>query len=111
MAEQCSWCAAEVDADDGFRVAEPEGDRRAVFCRLEHVVPWCIQGARWSPGRITRADEPDDGLGRCALCGGELGPGRVLAVRHRGEHRIADAFCGLEHLHEWAKAGGRYKAA
>jgi hypothetical protein len=32
-------------------------------------------------------------------------------VRHRGHHRIGDAFCRLEHLEEWAKGGGRYKAA
>jgi hypothetical protein len=111
MAEQCSWCGTDVDADNGFRVAEPVGERRAVFCRLEHVVPWVIRGARWEPGRIVRPDEPDDALGRCALCGGELGDRRVLVVRHRGEHRIADAFCGLEHLGAWAKAGGRYQAA
>ena len=111
MPEQCSWCSTEVGADDGFRVAEPEHDHRAVFCRLEHVVPWIIQGAAWDSGRITRRDEPDDGLGRCALCGGPLGAERVLVVRHRGEHRIADAFCRIDHLADWAKGGGRYKAA
>ena len=111
MAEQCSWCATSVRADDGFRVGEPEGERKAVFCRLEHVVPWIIQGARWDAGRIVRSGEPDDALGRCALCGGELRADRVLVVRHRGAHRIADAFCRLDHLLEWAKGGGRYKAA
>jgi hypothetical protein len=30
-------------------------------------------------------------------------------IRHRGEHRIADAFCGTDHLLEWAKAGGRWR--
>jgi hypothetical protein len=111
MAEQCSWCATVVPRDDGFRVAEPEAERKAAFCRLEHVVPWIIQGPRWSTGRIVRNGEPDDALGRCALCGGELGAERVLVVRHRGDHRIADAFCRLDHLLEWAKGGGRYKAA
>ena len=54
-------------------------------------------------------DEPDDALGRCVQCGDALGDTRVLLVRHRGEHRIADAFCGVEHLLEWAKAGGRWR--
>jgi hypothetical protein len=111
MAESCSWCSSDVGADEGFRVAEPEREHRAVFCRLEHVVPWVIQGAAWEQGRITRGDEPDDALGRCALCGDPLGERRVLVVRHRGEHRIADAFCGVDHLRDWAKGGGRYKAA
>jgi hypothetical protein len=111
MAEQCSWCGTSVSAEEGFRVAEPVAERKAVFCRLEHVVPWVIQGAPWSEGRIVRRDEPDDALGRCALCGEALGDARVLVVRHRGTHRIADGFCRLEHLHEWAKGGGRYKAA
>jgi hypothetical protein len=111
MAEQCTWCGREVGEDGGFRVAEPEGERRATFCRLEHIVPWVIQGAHWEPGRILRAGEPDDALGRCALCAGPLGDRRVLVVRHRGQHRIADAFCELDHLHQWAKAGGRYGQA
>ena len=64
-----------------------------------------------SPNRIVRQDEPDDALGCCALCGDDLGDTRVLVVRHRGRHRIADGFCRLEHLHEWAKGGGRYRAA
>jgi hypothetical protein len=111
MADQCSWCGIDVAADDGFRVGEPEREHRAVFCRLEHLVPWSIQGATWEPGRVTRRDEPDDALGRCALCGDDLAERRVLVVRHRGEHRIADAFCRLEHVVDWAKGGGRYKAA
>lgn len=109
MAEQCTWCGEPVDADDGFRAAEPEGERKAVFCRLEHVVPWVIKGAHWEPGRIVDPGEPDDGLGCCADCGGSLAERRVLLVRHRGEHRIADAFCELDHLLEWAKAGGRWR--
>ena len=111
MAEQCTWCGTSVGPDQGFRVAEPVAEHKAVFCRLEHVVPWVIQGARWTPGRITRKDEPDDGLGCCTLCGEEVGDTRVLVVRHRGDHRIADCFCRLDHLHEWAKGGGRYRAA
>jgi hypothetical protein len=107
-AERCSWCGVQVEADEGFRATEPEGERRAVFCRLEHVVPWVIQGAHWDPGTILGPGEPDDGLGRCAHCGGRLDDGRVLIVRHRGEHRIADAFCSVDHLFEWAKAGGRW---
>ncbi len=104
--ELCSWCGEHVDPDDGFRAFEPEGERRAAFCRLEHVVPWVIQGAHWSAG----ADEhpPAEPPSTCSLCGAEPGDRRVLLVRHRGEHRIADAFCETAHLLEWAKAGGRW---
>jgi hypothetical protein len=108
--EQCSWCGVAVSAEDGFRAAEPAGERRATFCRLEHVVPWIIQGAHWEPGRLLADGEPDEGLGRCAQCGGALDEGRILLIRHRGEHRIADAFCQMDHLLEWAKAGGRWRA-
>jgi hypothetical protein len=107
---QCSWCGTPVPEGDGFRLAEPEGERKAVFCRLEHVVPWVMRGAHWSPGRIVADGEPDDALGRCADCGEALGDRRVLLVRHRGEHRIADAFCRLDHLLSWARAGGRWQA-
>jgi hypothetical protein len=108
---QCSWCGRAVEPDDGFRAYEPEGERTATFCRLEHVVPWVIQGAHWEPGSPLAPGESDDALGRCARCGGALGDRRVLLVRHRGEHRIADAFCQLDHMLEWAKAGGRYGSA
>jgi hypothetical protein len=106
---QCSWCGVDIGPEEGFRAAEPEGERKAAFCRLEHVVPWAIQGAYWEPGTILSAGDPDDGLGRCAQCCGPLGGRRVLLVRHRGEHRIGDAFCGVEHLLSWAKAGGRWR--
>jgi hypothetical protein len=109
MPEPCSWCGTPVGADDGFRVAEPEERRKAVFCRLEHVVPWIIQGPAWDSGRIVDDGEPDDALGRCALCGDPLGVERILVVRHRGEHRIGDAFCSLDHLLVWAKRGGRWR--
>jgi hypothetical protein len=106
---KCSWCGTDVGSDDGFRVAEPEGEHRATFCRLEHIVPWIMQGAEWEPGRIVPAGDPDDALGRCAQCGDPLGDSRILVVRHRGQHRIGDAFCRLEHVLDWAKGGGRYK--
>ena len=106
---RCSWCGTGVEAEDGFRLSEPARGRRAVFCRLEHVVPWAIQGAHWEPGRILAPGDPDEGLGRCAHCGGPLGGWRVLLVRHRGEHRIPDAFCSVEHAAAWAKAGGRWR--
>ncbi|HYF26728.1 MAG TPA: hypothetical protein VD931_13390 [Baekduia sp.] len=108
MDERCTWCGVAVGEDAGFRAAEPEADRRAVFCRLEHVVPWVIRGAAWDPGSFLDEEDPDEGLGRCARCGGALGAQRVLLVRHRGHHRIADAFCGVEHLMEWSRAGGRW---
>jgi hypothetical protein len=115
-AERCTWCGREVEREDGFRVAEVPGERRAVFCRLEHVVPWTIQGARWEPGEIEEppgilpATDRGEGSSRaaCAKCGEPLSDVYVLLVRHRGEHRIPDAFCSAEHLAEWAKGGGRF---
>ena len=110
MAELCSWCGVDVPRDDGFRAAEPAGERTAAFCRLEHIVPWVIQGAHWETGRLVDADdEASAGLGRCAQCASALDDRCVLLVRHRGEHRIADAFCSVDHMAAWAKAGGRWR--
>jgi hypothetical protein len=108
-AEECTWCGVAVEADDGFRAYEPVGSRRAVFCRLEHVVPWAIQGARWEAGELTEPAGIDSGPLRCSHCERELGEVHVLLVRHRGEHRIADDFCSVEHLASWVKAGGRWQ--
>ena len=105
----CTWCGTSVEEDDGFRLYEPAGDRRATFCRLEHVIPWAIQGPHWEAGE---PDEPltAEGAARtCAHCGRELGDVHVLLVRHRGENRIPDDFCSVDHLLEWAKAGGRWR--
>jgi hypothetical protein len=33
----------------------------------------------------------------------------LLLLRHRGEARVADDFCSVDHLLEWAKAGGRWR--
>jgi hypothetical protein len=109
-AERCSWCGTAIEADDGFRAYEPAGDRRAVFCRLEHVVPWVTRGARWEAGEVAEPPDIDSGPLRCSHCDRELGDVHVLLVRHRGEHRVADDFCSVEHLAEWAKAGGRWQA-
>lgn len=108
MGEKCTWCGTDVETDDGFRLYEPAGDRRATFCRLEHVIPWAIQGPHWEPGELA---EPSSvaGARTCARCGKELGEIHLLLVRHRGEHRIVDDFCSAEHLVEWAKAGGRWQ--
>jgi hypothetical protein len=105
----CSWCGVGVQPDEGFRVYEPAGDRRATFCRLEHVVPWAIQGGHWEPGELAEPPELDEGPLRCAHCDAELGDVHVLAVSHRGERRIPDAFCSVDHLLAWAKAGGRWR--
>ncbi len=114
--ETCTWCGVAVAPDDGFRAVEPERDGHATFCRLEHVVPWAMQGARWELGierddgeSVTDADA-SMALGVCVHCGQTLGPQRVLLVRHRAHHRIGDAFCGVDHLAEWAKRGGRWQA-
>jgi hypothetical protein len=107
--ERCTWCGAAVERDDGFRLLEWPGERRVVFCRLEHLVPWALQGAHW------RADAPDephsvaDSLESCAECGEALGDVRVALVRHRGEHRIPDGFCSVDHAAAWARAGGRWR--
>jgi hypothetical protein len=106
---QCTWCGAAVEPEDGYRLAEPAGARRAVFCRLEHVVPWAMQGGRWAAGDIEEPSGIGDALDRCAHCEQPLGDTRVLLVRHRGAHRIPDAFCSVEHAAEWAKAGGRWR--
>ena len=105
---KCTWCGNPVEPTDGFRLAEHAGDRGAVFCRLEHVVPWAMQGAHWEAGEPTEPAGTDT-TRTCAHCGAELGEGHVVLVRHRGEHRIPDGFCGVDHLLEWAKAGGRWQ--
>jgi hypothetical protein len=51
----------------------------------------------------------DEGARECSHCGAELPEAHVLLVRHRGEHRVADAFCSVDHMNEWAKAGGRWR--
>ena len=105
MSDRCTWCGADVDPDDGYRAYEPAGSRRAVFCRLEHVVPWAIRGAWWEPG--PPVDDPR--LSHCSWCGEALADAHVLVMRSRGEHRLPDGLCSVEHLLEWAKAGGRYR--
>ena len=71
-------------------------------------MPWTIQGPHWEPGELNEPSGLGDALEECAQCGAALGDVRVLAVRHRGEHRIPDAFCSADHLAEWAKSGGRW---
>ncbi len=107
--EACTWCGADVGADDGFRAFEPAGERRAVFCRLEHVIPWAIQDAHWQAGPVDEPTGVAQSVDRCSHCDAELADTLVLLVRHRGEHRVPDGFCTVEHLLEWAKAGGRYR--
>ena len=105
--QDCTWCGRPVEPGEGYRLDEEPGERSAVFCRLEHVVPWSIQGPHWNPGTTGAAggaDRPAD----CAHCGEPLGDVRLTLVRHRGEHRIPDAFCSVDHLAAFAKAGGRY---
>ncbi len=98
-----------MELGDGFRLTEHAGSRGAVFCRLEHVVPWVIQGAHWEAGEPPEPSSvalPD----ACARCGRPLAETALLLVRHRGEHRIADGFCSVDHLGDWAKAGGRWSS-
>ena len=107
--ERCTWCARGVDHDDGYRLGERPGARRAVFCRLEHVVPWAIRGPHWEAGEPDEAPGLGESLRECAHCEASLGDVRLLLVRHRGEARIPDAFCSVDHLAAWAKAGGRWR--
>jgi len=58
---------------------------------------------------MTESASIDQGPISCSQCGSELGEVHVLLVRHRGEHRIPDDFCSVDHLLEWAKAGGRWQ--
>jgi hypothetical protein len=111
--ERCTWCGTGVEEDDGLRAYEPAGARAAVFCRLEHVVPWEMQGPHWEAGddEAGSRGSPAPALSAdatCAHCGAELTDTRVILVRHRGEHRIGDGFCGADHMGQWAKAGGRW---
>jgi hypothetical protein len=107
--DRCSWCGEGVDPDDGFRAYEPAGERRAVFCRLEHVVPWGLRGAHWDAGELDEPAGIDAGALTCSHCGEPLDDVHVLLVRHRGDNRVPDYFCGVDHLVEWAKAGGRWQ--
>ncbi|HEX5820307.1 MAG TPA: hypothetical protein VFY30_00940 [Solirubrobacterales bacterium] len=119
MNESCTWCGAEVEPGDGFRgyllpaatntAAGSTGERRAVFCRLEHLIPWSIQDAHWEAGGMTEPPALDEAVTHCSHCDTELIDTHVLLVRHRGEHRIGDGFCSVEHMTSWAKAGGRWQ--
>ena len=108
-AERCSWCGKELEPGDGWRAAEPAGERVAGFCRLEHVVPWSLRGAYWEAGTLTEPARLEESLTQCAHCGEPLPDRYVLLVRHRGEHRIPDAFCSVDHMAEWSKRGGRWQ--
>jgi hypothetical protein len=107
----CTWCGRAVERDDGYRLTEPAGERRAAFCRLEHIVPWAIQGPHWEPGSITEPSDLGTAVDRCGWCGSDLPESYLLLVRHRGAHRIPDGFCAVDHLREWAMAGGRFAGA
>jgi hypothetical protein len=106
--ESCSWCGAPVESGDGWRAAGPAGERRAAFCRLEHVFPWWAKGPFWEAGTLAEPPHLADSLTECAQCGEALSDTRVLLVRHRGDHRIPDGFCSAAHMAEWAKRGGRW---
>jgi hypothetical protein len=102
--ERCTWCGQPIEPGDGWRLQELPDARRAAFCRLEHTVPWAMKGARWEAGE--GGDEPEPA--ECARCGAALGDVRLVLVRHRGEHRIRDEFCSVDHMADWAKSGGRW---
>ena len=105
----CGACDVAIANDSGLRLAEPEAERFAAFCRLEHLAAWAHHAGAWRTGALLDEDERGEGLGRCAQCGAGLAYGRVLLIHHRGPLRIGDAFCGVEHAAEWAAAGGRWR--
>ena len=105
----CSTCGAVVPEDGGVRLSEPEAERHAAFCRLEHLVAWAANNGAWRAGALLDEDDTGEGLGRCVQCGDGLSYGRVLLVRQRGPLRIGDAFCSIEHASAWAEAGGRWR--
>jgi hypothetical protein len=107
--ERCSWCGKALEPSDGWRASEAAGERVAGFCRLEHVVPWAIRGAHWEAGTLSEPQHLEDSLTHCAHCAEPLPDSYVLLVRHRGEHRIPDAFCSADHMGEWSKRGGRWQ--
>src|SRR5438477_254130 len=104
---RCCWASASVidgivavqrDRDAsaaGFRAYEPAGGRRAVFCRLEHIVPCAIQDWRWGAGGLAEAAGTEKPPSRCSHCVAQLGEAYVLLVRRRGGHRIVGGFCSV----------------
>jgi hypothetical protein len=107
--ESCTWCGDEIEPEDGWRLQEIPGERRAAFCRLEHVVPWAMRGAHWKAGTIDETSALMDSVDTCSHCEQALTDVYLVLVRHRGEHRVPDAFCSVDHLEAWAKAGGRWR--
>jgi len=105
---RCTWCGDAIEREDGWRAQEVPGARRAAFCRLEHVVPWHIQGPHWEAGDLEEPSSLADSLEACSHCGEPLGDVRLLLIRHRGEHRIPDVFCSADHMAAWATSGGRW---
>jgi hypothetical protein len=107
--EPCTWCGAEIEPGQGFRAYEPAGARRAAFCRLEHVIPWAMQDAHWEAGELSEEAGVAEEVTRCSFCEAELGDVHVLLVSHRGDFRIPDGFCSVDHMAQWAKEGGRWR--
>ena len=99
MASSAAGAAWTSTRDEGFRAAEPEGERRAVVLppRARRAVghPGRALGAR---ARSSRPASPTTASGAARTAAARSATRRVLLVRHRGEHRIADAFCGVDHL-------------
>ena len=65
--------ASAIEREDGWRAPELPGERRAAFCRLEHVVPWAHPGPALGAGRAGRAGGLADSIDACAHCGEPLG--------------------------------------
>ena len=105
----CSWCGTAIEREDGWRAQEMPG--RAAGGLLPPRARGAVadSGARTGRrGRSRSRAASTDSIDTCAHCGEPLGDVQVVLVRHRGEHRIPDAFCSADHMAEWAKAGGRW---
>ena len=105
----CSWCGTRVCADEGFRAYEGAGERVATFCRLEHVVPWAIKGAHWEDMPRGEAQLHIPVVQACSYCDAKLREINLVLIHHRGDLRIPDPFCSVDHLRQWATAGGHWQ--
>ena len=100
-----SWCGRSSPTTASAPTSPPASGA-PIFCRLEHVVPWAIQGAHWEAGAL--AEPPALERGRRAAAPTAAPSSATSAcslVRHRGEHRIADDFCSVDHLLRMGEGG------
>ena len=96
---------ARSSATTATALAELPGERRAAFCRLEHMVPWAIQGAHWEPGGPTEPSRIGDSLERCAHCGEPLGDVAWCSSGTAASTASRTRFCSVDHLADVGEGG------